>query len=399
MAENRSAVMTVHVKNLAGDVISIELPSHATVKDLKRRLPYPVMRTVLFIHNSNNTNGANPVQLENDRTIESYGIGDESELMMFMNDRDTPHTFGELAVRGNRRPPTPCAIGIVGEHVYIAYDGINVICIFTLDGKLKSRFGMGTLGRPAGICTMNDEIFVSDPVYHCVRVFTIDGAHVRDIRHHAEFLPRGIWINGDELFVATIAAIVVFSKDGTYQRVIGEDRLQRAKDVCVFGEEVFVLDPPYFGDCIIVFSLEGEQQRTFGRLGRDIGQLSSPSSIRVSERGVFVSDTGNNRIMVFNHAGTYQYVIDNLSYDDAFDYDHNQDTKFGLQGPSAMALDGDTLYIANTEYNNVMVIPAAEPLPQEGGRIKRRTMHRKRHITRSKKSKKIKKNKKRTLKR
>lgn len=334
--------ITIHVKNLAGDVISIELSPSTPIAELKRRLPYPAARTVLFIGRPNHANGANPEQLENDRTIGSYRIGDGSEVFVLVKDREYPLVFGEKG-REEGQLYDPCAVCVVGEELLVADE--ERISKFSLDGEFISIFC--AVAKPRAICATATNVFVSAP--DAIHVFSMEGARMNTIRGYNPF---GMCIEGEELFVATPGAIAVFSLDGTFRRNMGKDRLVHPIDVCFFNNEMFVLGSIRNSYHQIAVFSGAAFDRTFGRL--PCAPRCAPRGIRVSERGVFVSH--GEQITVFDIHGTVQYSI-------------TTNEKFTLHGPAGMYLDTNILYIADKFARKVVVID----LPLKGGRRLRKS--------------------------
>ncbi len=61
---------------------------------------------------------------------------------------------------------------------------------------------------------------------------------------------------------------------------------------------------------VIVLDKEGEQKSTFGKCGTEQGEFSHPLGIDISKEGmVFIADTRNHRIQVFNLNGDFLYMF------------------------------------------------------------------------------------------
>jgi len=61
---------------------------------------------------------------------------------------------------------------------------------------------------------------------------------------------------------------------------------------------------------IMVIGPNGKLQFTFGRSGNGQGELQHPMGIDITKKGqVFVADTGNHRIQVFDHRGGFLYMF------------------------------------------------------------------------------------------
>lgn len=96
-------------------------------------------------------------------------------------------------------------------------------------------------------------------------------------------------------------------------------------------------------------------QKAYGMKGSDLGQFQNPSHISVNERGIYVADTGNNRIEIFSPLGrnetlTRDPLIPRLSLS----------SELGLSHPKAVAavrnLLEERIYIADTGNNRVLLV-------------------------------------------
>ena len=128
--------------------------------------------------------------------------------------------------------------------------------------------------------------------------------------------PQGICFFGYELFIADTRnhRIQVFSADGTVKRAFGElgdgDDQFRLPTSCAVSpdREIFVVDSKHA--LVKVFDLEGRFLRKFGGLSssrKEPGLLNMPTGISLDERSgsVWVADTGNGRIQIFDIKGKF----------------------------------------------------------------------------------------------
>ncbi len=103
-----------------------------------------------------------------------------------------------------------------------------------------------------------------------------------------------------------------------------------------------------------VFSRDGQFLRAWGSLGSANGQLDGPTGIAVCEPTVFVADTNNNRVQVFDTAGNLSAVYG------------------GMNAPHGVACDDMFLYVADTGNHRIAVMMLADygqdfpPVPNGG---------------------------------
>jgi DNA-binding beta-propeller fold protein YncE len=128
--------------------------------------------------------------------------------------------------------------------------------------------------------------------------------------------PRGICFFQEELFIADTRnhRIQVFSVNGEVKRVWGElgdaDNQFRLPTACAVSQQgkVFVVDSKHA--LVKVFDFEGRFLHKFGGLSssrKEPGFLSMPTGISLDDKMniVYVADTGNSRIQVFDINGKF----------------------------------------------------------------------------------------------
>ena len=116
------------------------------------------------------------------------------------------------------------------------------------------------------------------------------------------------------------------------------------------------------GNNRIVFGHGSVTLGVTGTNGTALGQFNGPVNICANERGVYVADTGNNRIQSFSPPEPdYLFNIDPSSI--------RFDISSGLSEPAAVAaastLTNETFYIADTDNNRVLFynVQAQDPTP------------------------------------
>jgi len=168
----------------------------------------------------------------------------------------------------------PAAVGLSANgEIFLADHEFNRVLRIDSFGKPKASFGdfnwgEGRLSRPAKILiTSRREIFVSDSTAEAIVEFDYYGNFVRRFGEGVLRDPAGM----------------------AEQRAKGGG--QRA------GDFLFVADQG--NHRIVGFSAAGEKIFAFGRRGRGPEQFLSPADVAVSGHRVFVLDTGNNRVQIF----------------------------------------------------------------------------------------------------
>jgi DNA-binding beta-propeller fold protein YncE len=102
---------------------------------------------------------------------------------------------------------------------------------------------------------------------------------------------------------------------------------------------------------VAIFNPDGSLLYQFGKNGNKPGQFNAPQGIAVNGKGmIYVADTLNNRVQIFNHDGIYLRAI---GYEDA---DKAPQGCQALRIPKAIAVDSkDNLYVLDAENAHVKV--------------------------------------------
>lgn len=240
-----------------------------------------------------------------------------------------------------------------------------------LQGKVKLSFIERMAGRspardqrlqkPYGVAVDNKgRIFVADGAQRAVVVFDREHRKVDLWRGTAQFplaLPVAVAFDGKgQLFVADSSRgqIVVFAPDGKAVAAFGRDVIGRPGGLAIDAgrRRLYVADAKL--DRVFVFDVETFAiQLTIGEPARSDtvefggGVFSGASNVAVDAAGrIYVTDTFNCRIQVFDPAGNFLRSIG------------SQGTRPGqFIRPKGIALDSeDHLYVVDAAFNNFQVL-------------------------------------------
>jgi DNA-binding beta-propeller fold protein YncE len=115
--------------------------------------------------------------------------------------------------------------------------------------------------------------------------------------------------------------------------------LQRATGALAFGADGTRYEALPFSHALAITSPAGQQKRV-GGLGRGAGQLNFPSGVAVLDDKVYVVDTGNHRVEVFDAGGGHAATIGlgELLY------------------PAGIAAYADRIFVTDTSRGRVIVM-------------------------------------------
>ena len=152
---------------------------------------------------------------------------------------------------------------------------------------------------------------------------TITGIHTPGI---SISYPRHIAFsdNGDMFVTSSDDCIYVYDKSGNRKATIGSRgtgklQFQWPQGIDISNGVVYVAEN--WGHRIHMLTTGGEFIGTFGEEGSGIGQINYPTDVKISPDGrVYVTNTNNHRVQVFNPDWTISHVIDRSSVQDGVSF-------------------------------------------------------------------------------
>jgi len=174
--------------------------------------------------------------------------------------------------------PTPRSLAIGRDDEVVALDTAGRVIVFSSTGVPKRQWHMldVKIGKPEGILVLRDgRVVVCDTHYHRIVWFDAEGNWLKNIGRKGErdgefFYPVGICKDDAEnLYICEYG---------------GNDRVQK-------------------------FTREGEWRASFGTFGTGPGQFQRPSGLAWLAGKIYVTDSVNNRVLVFTDAGKYVGVL------------------------------------------------------------------------------------------
>ena len=146
------------------------------------------------------------------------------------------------------------------------------------------------------------------------------------------------------MFVTSTNCIHVYDKSGNSKAIIGSEgtgklRFQSPRGIDISNGVVYVAE--YAGHRIHMLTTGGEFIGTFG-----IGQFHYPNDVKISPDGrVYVADTQNTRVQVFNPDWTISHVIDSSSVPDDVRFFNLEALAFDLSGDVHVTSHSSSVYV------------------------------------------------------
>ena len=113
-------------------------------------------------------------------------------------------------------------------------------------------------------------------------------------------LPIDLTLIEGEIYVVDFGnqRIQVFDRQGQYQRILELPEVNQPVQIRIFNNYIYVVDKK--SSAVYVYDKNHKLVRKLGEQGVRKGQLNSPGSVALDDRGlIWVSDENNNRIEVF----------------------------------------------------------------------------------------------------
>jgi DNA-binding beta-propeller fold protein YncE len=201
--------------------------------------------------------------------------------------------------------------------IYVADPGQAAIFVFDLEGKKVGYRGIQQLNAPSGLAIDDtDRLFVSDSGQHLILCYKPDGTLETGFGQDKLVKPIGIAIDRENRYLYVVDAMLdkvfVFDCD-TYlllrsfgqksDATLAPGTFDRPTNIAVDNDSnVYVVDT--FNNRIQVFDADGQFLRMFGREGNIAGTFMRPKGIAIdSDNHVYVVDAEFNNVQLFDSDG------------------------------------------------------------------------------------------------
>lgn len=238
-------------------------------------------------------------------------VADTTGRALHVYNLDKPG-YSTIAVDGD----SLIGVALAGGRIFVT-DSVSgrLICLDARGRTVWTRGPRDGFIRPTGVVAAQDRVYVVDTLQHRVAIVGLDGHRLGDFGRRGaadgEFnLPTNIARGADgRLYVADTMnfRVQVFDREGRFLRKFGQlgdgsGDLNRAKGVGVDSEgHVYVVDG--LNDVVQVFDDQGRLLLGFGESGSGDGQFWLPTGLAIANDIVYVADSANRRIEVFQYLG------------------------------------------------------------------------------------------------
>lgn len=210
---------------------------------------------------------------------------------------------------GNKQLNSPVGAALSSDHIMVADSSLEQVFIF--DRKAKLVTTISNLSRPTGVAwdETSQRIFIVETLAHRIKVYDIDGKQLMTIGN----------------------------------RGTGKGEFNFPTHISVKDQRILVNDTMNFR--IQVFDTNGNHIRTFGRHGDASGYFSHPKGIAMdSQQNIYVASALSNRIQIFDRHGAYM-----------MDFGGDGRSPGSFQMPTGMSIFEDRLYVSDSGNGRVQV--------------------------------------------
>ena len=266
--------------------------------------------------------------------------------------------YKPVRIIANVKKPHKLAVFDNGD-IVVAEWGNKYVIIIPSEEKDQSPFPVGTseqLINPRGISITKDgHLLVTDN--HQLQKLTTDGDCLKSVGSWSsgsgqlEFeRPIGITVHPTtgQIFVADCSnnRVQVLNDDLTFSRMItlyGDQQLDEPHDVAL-DNDGYLYIAEYGNNCITKVTATGEYITRIGSGGYAPGQLWAPTSIAIKNNILYITESRNHRVSIFNSEGHFLHSFDGTTSGKEFD------------DPKGIAVDKiGNLYVSDTWNNRIVV--------------------------------------------
>jgi DNA-binding beta-propeller fold protein YncE len=203
-------------------------------------------------------------------------------------------------------------VAVAGNRLFVTDSESGRLLALDLKGRVQWTLGPKQgLQRPTGLVAANDQLYVVDTLRHCVVMVSFTGVIGERFGSRGdgegEFnFPTNIARSQDGRLYVTDAMnfrVQIFDRAGRFIRAFGQlgdgsGDFDKPKGIAVDGAgRVYVVEG--LNDVVQVFDDEGRLLLVFGGSGTRDGELYLPSGIAIVNDLVYVADSANRRVAMF----------------------------------------------------------------------------------------------------
>ncbi|MCL5292352.1 MAG: 6-bladed beta-propeller [Actinobacteria bacterium] len=194
-----------------------------------------------------------------------------------------PEYLYSISTKGNAKLSKPLSVAVSGKNVYVADSANGKLAIFTRKGSLVNSVKLlkDAIPYPLGIALdERGRIYISIEVKGFYYIMVVDG--------YGRFLGK---FPGDSSLKAGDQPVLNHPMGLFYQ-----------------DNKLYVTDTGDH-DVKVLSTADGKLLKRFGRAGYTNGEFMFPHGIAADEKNIYVVDSNNSRVQVFDKNGKFKYLF------------------------------------------------------------------------------------------
>lgn len=219
--------------------------------------------------------------------------------------------------------------------------------------KIYNSNSKVSLMKPMDVTSMGNNIYVTDAATSSINVFSKSGQYKFSFgkrgTNKEEFLyPYGITKYKKEIYVADFQGnkISIFNESGKYLRPFklnGSKYIRTPGIIRIENDKIYISE--ISAGTIAVSDLKGKKLTTINHAKENNDKISGPNGLAVDKNSgdIFISDSNNSRILVYNENGKY---LNKISSDGK---------RYNFQYPRGIAISNTKLYIVDALASKIIV--------------------------------------------
>lgn len=253
------------------------------------------------------------------RMVQPYGIavGPDGKIYVADTYGAAVHVFdlvnpGYSAIRVEGE--SLIGVGVAGGRLFVTDSTTGrLLCLDAKGRTLWTRGRRDGFVRPTGLVTASDRLYVVDTGAHRVDVVSFGGTILASFGERGggpgQFnFPTNIARGADGRLYVTDTMnfrVQVFSPDGRYLSAFGQlgdgsGDFDKPKGIAIDSDgHIYVVEG--FNDVVQIFDAEGRVLLVVGGSGSADGQFWLPSGIAIANDVVYVADSANRRVSMFEY--------------------------------------------------------------------------------------------------
>lgn len=222
--------------------------------------------------------------------------------------------YERVTAVGTRTLKSPVGVAMAAGHIYLADSVLQAILVLNAQGELQST--IDGLARPTGLAYHHDtgRLYVAETLGHRIAVYSPGGERLfafgrRGAAAGELNFPTHLFVAAGRLYVNDTMnfRIQIFDLDGRYVSSFGthgdgSGHFAQPKGVAVDAEgHVYVVDALF--NRVQIFDPQGRLLLAFGGEGRGHGRFWLPAGLFILKGQIYVADSYNRRVQVFEFLG------------------------------------------------------------------------------------------------